>query len=233
MYCSFMWLPCFSWLLITEFYIFYSWKLEILWNCFPLKIPSWPLEQCTATSSSRVCLKSRQTWYLTIQKLLFAVFHFLFRRLDKLKSWDITLTFILLSGVVQCLLTDIIVHSCSISVCENIWHLFFSKCPEETYLATWMATNIILASDLTPHYRPHRKTCSYSIKKGCGIGLKTSMQMCIVISRNFENMFTKKVLRTFHVPLLTSFYIPPSDLTSYPITPFLAENIAGRKIFVK
>ena len=76
MYCSFMWLPCFSWLLITEFYIFYSWKLEILWNCFPLKIPSWPLEQCTATSSSRVCLTSRQTWYLTIQKLLFAIFHF-------------------------------------------------------------------------------------------------------------------------------------------------------------
>ena len=61
MYCSFMWLPCFSWLLITEFYIFYSWKLEILWNCFPLKIPSWPLEQCTATSSSSVCLSSRQT----------------------------------------------------------------------------------------------------------------------------------------------------------------------------
>ena len=87
MYCSFMWLPCFSWLLITEFYIFYSWKLEILWNCFPLKIPSWPLEQCTATSSSRVCLTSRQTWYLTIQKLLFAVFHFF---ISKTKSKDIT-----------------------------------------------------------------------------------------------------------------------------------------------
>ena len=67
-----------------------------------------------------------------------------------------------------------------------------------------MATNIILASDLTPHYRPHGKACSYSIKKGCGL---KNMEMCILISRNFENKFTKKVLLTF--PNLQASIFPP------------------------